>query len=65
VSIELHLELCRLVVPVLSWQKWAAALDALDHKLQPLAKEAKRRFAEPRVQEWKLRVASGEVPDII
>jgi len=65
VSIELHLQLCRLVVPVLGWQKWEAGLDALDRKLQPLAEEAKRRSAEPRLRAWKERVASGQAPDII
>lgn len=65
VSLELHVELCRLVMPVLGWQKWEAAFDALDRKLQPLAAEAKRRMAEPLMQEWQIRVASGEAPDIL
>ena len=64
-SIELHLELCRLVVPVLGWQRWEAALDALDRKLRPLAEEAQRRFAEPHLRAWQQRAASGLAPNII
>jgi hypothetical protein len=64
VSIELHLQLCRLAVPVLGWQKWEAAFDALDGKLRSLAEEAQRRFAEPHLRAWQQRVASGQAPDI-
>jgi hypothetical protein len=64
-STELHLELCRLVAPVLGWQRWEAALDALSSRLQPLAEEAQRRFGEPHLRAWQQRVASGEAPDII
>jgi hypothetical protein len=64
-SIELHLELCRLVVPVLDWQRWDSALDALDSRFQPLREEAHRRFAEPHCQAWQQHVASGEASDII
>ncbi len=64
-SIELHLELCRIVVPVLGWQRWEPALDKLARKLRPLAEETQRRFAQPHLQAWKLRVASGRAPDIV
>ena len=64
VSIELHLQLCRLVAPVLGWREWEAAFDAHDSKLRPLAEEAQRRFAEPHLRAWQQLVASGQAPDI-
>jgi hypothetical protein len=50
VCLNLHIKLCRLVAPELGWPDWAAVLDGLQARLDPLAAEAERRTLTPLVE---------------
>ena len=53
----LHLNLCRLVAPVLGWQGWEAVNGTFQARFEPLAEEAERRF----IRRWRqaLKQSSG------
>ncbi len=50
VNIRLYLDFGDLAAPVLGWQQWAAMAGQIRPDLQPLAKEAERRYVEPALQ---------------
>jgi hypothetical protein len=46
VAIQLHLDLCDLISPVLGWPDWQTTSSDTRHKLAPLAEEADRRYSD-------------------
>lgn len=55
-SIRLNLDICHLAASVLGWDRWDAFAGLIQDRLQSLADEAEKRFAEP------LRRAMGDAP---
>ena len=62
VNIRLYLDLCDLVEPVLGWPEWDALAEQTRAKLEPLAREAEKRYLG-RIQEEMANTPSwGRLP---